>query len=350
MKLLKRVLLTITIVIVVLLIGGLIFIDLTLPNLPPLTNKIIDNALLKSQTYQLQGKTGYAVNDRAKIWYESIAPKYTIKGHVILVMGIANDALAWPDYFIQPMVDSGYNVIRFDSRGTGKSSWFNDWNEQDAYTLEDIADDMIAILDTLEVDSVHVLGISFGGMVAQTVAINYPNRVASLTSISSTGDIMDPELPGINMYTISKLLMAQVRYGLIDSESNQLKLQVISRVILSGSDTHDFSMENMVNRILFNLRERNGYNPDASKQHLLATKLSGGRYDGLKNLNEPTLIIHGKEDPLIPYAHGLKTLEFIQGADSLWIEGMGHDIPKEFNDQIISRILLHFEKYPSLNE
>ena len=349
MKLLKRALITVVVVIVVLMIGGLIYIDLSLPNLPKLTNKIIDNALKKSQ-YQLKGETGYAVNDNAKIWYEKIAPEDTLKGHVLLIMGVANDALAWPDYFIQPIVDSGYAVIRFDPRGTGKSDWFEDWTKENAYSLDDIADDIIAIIDTLNVDSVHILGISFGGMIGQTVAINYPERVATLISISSTGDIMDPKLPGINLGTISKLVMAQIRYGLIESEANQLKLQVISRVILSGSDTFDFNLENMVNRLLFNIRERNGYNSDVSEQHLLATRISGSRYDGLNKLKIPTLVIHGTDDPLIPLVHGKKTYNNISNADSLWIKGMGHDIPMDFNEIVINKIIQHLEKNPSLNE
>ena len=349
MKLLKRVLITIVVLIMVLLIGGLIYIDITLPNLPKLTNKIIDNALKKSQ-YELKGETGYAINDSSKIWYERIKPQDTVKGHVLLIMGVANDAMAWPDYFIEPIVDSGYAVIRFDPRGTGKSDWFEDWTKENAYSLEDIADDIIAIIDTLEVDSVHILGISFGGMIGQTVAINYPERVATLISISSTGDIMDPELPGINLGTISKLVMAQIRYGLIDSETNQLKLQVISRVILSGSDTFDFNLENMVDRILYNMRDRNGYNPDVSEQHLMATRISGSRYDGLNKLKMPTLVIHGKNDPLIPIVHGKKTFNNISHVDSLWIDGMGHDIPLDFNETVITKIIQHLEKNKLLDE
>ncbi len=342
MKLVKKIFIIVISVVVVLMIGAMIYIDIKLPELPYLTNKIIDRTLEKSQ-YKLKGKQGYAINDDTKIWYESIQPKDTIRGHIILIMGISNDALAWPNYFVNSLVDSGYHVVRYDNRGTGMSDWIEDWTEENTYSLEDLSDDVIAILDTLEIEKAHIVGASFGGMIAQTIAIHHPERVTTLVSMISTGDIMDPELPSINMDMVTSLLLAQIRYGLFYNESNQIKLQITSRLLLMGDNKYDLDLEEISGSVLYNLRNRNGYNPDASKQHIAATMKSGSRYDDLKKLNIPTLVIHGKSDPLIDFSHGLKTFENIPNADSLWIEGMGHDIPLIYNDLVVKRIISHIK-------
>ncbi len=349
MKIVKKFLVIFFSIIVVLVIGGLIYIDINLPNLPPLTNKIIDKALKKNQ-YKLKGKQGFAKNDDTKIWYESIKPKDTIKGNIILIMGIANDALAWPDYFINSLVDSGYRVIRFDNRGTGMSDWNENWSKDNPYSLEDMADDAISILDTLQIDKAHVIGASLGGMVAQTICIKYPHRVTTLVSMLSTGNIMDPDLPSINTSIITDLILAQIKYGIIDTESNQIKLQLTSRLLLMGDKPYEFDIENIVGSVLYNLQERNGFNPDASKQHIAATIKSGSRYEELAELETPTLVIHGKSDPLIDFSHGVKTFEGISNADSLWIEGMGHNIPQNFNSMIIIKIINHFDKNAKVYE
>lgn len=349
MKLVKRIAIITLSIIVVLLIGAMIYIDIKLPELPYLTNSIIDRALEKNR-YKLKGKQDYAINDDTKIWYESIQPQDTVKGHIILIMGIANDALAWPDYFINSLVDSGYHVVRYDNRGTGMSDWVEDWDENNPYSLEDLSEDIIAILDTLEIEKVHVIGASFGGMIGQTLAINHPDRVITLVSMLSTGHITDPELPSINMEMIATLLMAQVRYGLIYNETNQIKLQITSRLLLMGDNKYDLDLENISGSVLYNLRNRNGYNPDASKQHIAATMKSGSRYSGLNALSIPTLVIHGKSDPLIDFSHGVKTYENIPNADSLWIDGMGHDIPLIYNDIVISRITSHIQNNSNYNE
>jgi pimeloyl-ACP methyl ester carboxylesterase len=351
MKKLKRILVTILAFIVIIAIGGLVFIDLTLPSLPPLTNKIIDKALEKNN-YRLKGEEGYAINpnDSTKIWYETISPEDSVVGHVILIMGIANDAMAWPDYFIDPMIDSGYNVIKFDARGTGKSDWLENWNKETAYTLEDIADDIISIIDTLKIEKVHIVGISFGGMVGQTTALKYPHRVHSLVSISSTGDIMDDQLPGMDNWVLSQIIMSSIRYTLVENDENNIKNQITVRMLLSGNNTYDFDLENMIERLVYNLHKREGYNPDASKQQTTAVMLSGSRYKDLNELSIPTLVIHGKDDPLIPIEHGKKTFAAIPDADSLLLDNMGHDIPLSANDVIVKKIIDHFHKIKPTDE
>ena len=349
MKIIKKSLILILSILTILILGGLIYININLPNLPPLTNKIIDNAL-KKNALKLKGEQGYAKNNDTKIWYESKSPEDSIKGNIILIMGIANDALAWPDYFINSLVDSGYRVIRFDNRGTGMSDWMDDWSANNSYSLEDMADDAIAILDTLQIPKAHVIGASLGGMIAQSICVNYPERVITLVSIMSTGNIMDSNLPSINSGTIMDLMLAQIKYGIFDSESNQIKLHITSRMLLMGDDKYELDLENIANSVLYNLRQRKGFNSDASKQHIAATMKSGSRYEKLAKLKTPTLVIHGKSDPLIDFKHGIKTHEIIPNADSLWIKGMGHDIPQKFSSIIVIGIIDHIKRNSVSNE
>ena len=101
---------------------------------------------------------------------------------------------------------------------------------------------------------------------------------------------------------------------------------------------------------MYNLRQRKGFNSDASKQHLAATMKSGSRYEKLAKLKTPTLVIHGKSDPLIDFKHGLKTYEVIPNADSLWIKGMGHDIPPKFSSIVVIGIIDHIKSNTVTNE
>ncbi len=349
MRIFKKIIIFVFTSFLVVIIGGLIYIDIKLPDLPPLTNKIIDNAL-KKNSYSLKGEQGYALNDDTKIWYESISPEDTIHDNIVLIMGIANDALAWPYYFIDSLVNKGYRVIRYDNRGTGMSDWMTDWSSEQPYSLDDMANDVIAIVDTLEIERFHVVGVSLGGMIAQTVSIRFPKRVRTLTSIMSTGDIMDESLPPINKGTITDLMLAQIKYGIVNSESNQIKLQYTTRLILMGDSLYTPDLESIAESVLYNIRSRNGFNTNASKQQITATMESGSRYDELSKLKVPALVIHGTTDPLIDIKHGIKTFETIPNANKIWIKGMGHDIPKMFSDSIVEAINTHIQNNTSSNE
>lgn len=347
MKVLKKTLLIVLFLALTTIVGGFIFVNISLPKLPKLTNHIIEKTLKKG-TKKLKGEQGYAVNDSVKIWYESLATSDTARGDIILIMGIANDALAWPEYFTQELIDSGYRVIRYDHRGTGLSDWIDDWDKDNAYDLNDMAADVIAILDTLNITKAHIVGASLGGMIGQTIAINYPERVITLTSMMSTGDMMDKNLPPINPETVSKLMVTQLRYGFFESEENTIKIYIMSKLILSDDTCSEEDIEGIANAVTYNLRERKGYNKNASRQHTRAVMLSKSRYNDLSKLNIPVLIIHGKNDPLINFSHGKKCYETIPGADTLWIENMGHDINRKNSVTIVNKIVDLIDK--STNE
>jgi pimeloyl-ACP methyl ester carboxylesterase len=111
-----------------------------------------------------------------------------------------------------------------------------------------------------------------------------------------------------------------------------------------GSSKASLDLKNISAQVLYNIRKRRGYNAKASEQHIAATSLSGSRYDGLKQLQIPTIIIHGKSDPFIPYKHGIKCAQLIPNSDILLMEGMGHDIPKEFAFPILKAIIENINK------
>ncbi len=341
---LKKVLLILIGIITIMVIGLAVFLYSFGPELPDGTNEIIEQVVQSELPDQLTGDTATVWNGDIKIWYESIYPKDSCKGSVLLFMGIANDAMGWPRYFTDSLLKAGYQVIRSDYRGCGLSDWMEDWSPKTAYTLDDMAEDGLVILDDLSIEKAHILGISLGGMVAQQFAINHPERTLSLCSMMSSGFIEDPELPSINMNTISQLVLLSVKYQLITTEANTIKMHLATRLVLNAGFAYHLNTKALAETVLFNLRERKGYNPKVSPQHLAATSASGSRYRYLTKLTTPSLIIHGYDDPLIPFVHGQRCASLIPDSDSLWLEHMGHDIPIDLNPQIQKALRKHFNK------
>ncbi len=320
-----------------LIISLMAYIFLTTPKLPPNSAAIIDEVLNSEIPAFVNGAAAYVMNGEVKIWYESLAPSDTSKGTILLFMGISNDALGWPQSFLDKFVDSGYQVIRFDYRGTGLSDWGEDWKEN-PYSLRDLATDSKIILDSLKIEKANLIGISLGGMVAQEFAINFPDRTNSLTSVMSSGNIFDPDLPPISANVAFKLIKASIRYGIIPSEKNNIKLHLAARKILQGNAVYDIDIRETAEQVLYNLRKRNGYNSKASSQHHEASYRSGSRYDKLKELKMPILIMHGLNDPFIPIEHSKKLATVLPNARTKWINNMAHDIPRMFIDTIYAEV------------
>lgn len=284
------------------------------------------------------GDAGYAENNGVSIWYDVHPPQDTVRGSVLLIMGLSADALIWPDYFYQPLVDSGYQVIRFDNRGVGNSDW-DAFDPENPYTLSDMANDALAVLDTLGIEKAHLVGASMGGMIAQTICIEHPERVLSLTSIMSTAWADDPEMPAIDLHVFKNIGINTVKYGLSGELEDAVKLRIAIRELLMGSEKYKLDIEGIAQLTRYNIEKRKGYNQQSGREQTTAIKLSGSRIDELKNLAVPTVVIHGKTDPLIPFAHGEKTAQLIPNAETLWIDGMGHTLPKMYCDTIVERMV-----------
>lgn len=337
-KILKRIIKFIGIGLLLLILGIGVYIYNSGPILPEDAGNIISEVISKPLPEMINGETGFANSKGIKIWYESIAPKQESKGVVVLIMGISNDAMGWPLKFIEAFTDVGYQVVRYDHRGTGLSDWPKDF-ENNPYSLSDMAFDAVSILDTLQIEKANIVGISMGGMIAQQLAIDHPQRVQSLTSIMSSGNIFDPSVSPISSKVAYDLIKTAIKYSVIKSEKNMIKLHIASRIILRGDASYQLNIKELSEQVLYNIRKRNGYNSDVSRQHQAAVANSSSRYEALKNLNIRTLIIHGMNDPFIPIEHSRKCARLIPNADSLWVDNMGHDIPNEYIPVISQKIM-----------
>ena len=314
------------------------------PGLPEGANTIMNEVIAEGPPELITGETGFARSGDVEIWYEAKSGVDTPKASILLIMGIANTSIAWPKHFIQPLVDSGYQVILYDHRGLGMSDWIENWSPENAYKLADMAKDGIAVLDHLGVNKAHIIGVSMGGMIAQRLVIDHPDRILSLISMMSSGYIEDPDLSGIPPETIKELLRVALRYSFSSSEKNMIKMHLISRGLLKGDSPYALDTKEIAQQVLYEIQKRKGYNPNVNAQHVAAVSADGSRYEELPQINVPTLVIHGRSDPLIPFEHAVKYAPLIPNAKTLWITGMGHDIPVRFMEEVHSEIFKTFQK------
>lgn len=251
---------------------------------------------------------------------------------LLLVMGYTAQMIAWPDDLIQALVDEGLHVIRFDNRDCGLSSKL-DGQAADPmavlaahlagevlppvpYTLSDMAADGIGLLDHLGIDRAHIAGASMGGMIVQTMAIEHPTRVASLTSImSSTGD------PRAGAPT------AEARDALLAPPPREREQFIDASTRAKVWHSKRYYDEAAVKDLAARGFDR-CFAPEGSVRQLSAIYASGDRAEALGGLDVPTLVIHGRDDTLITPDGGFRTAELIPGARLLYISDMGHDLPR----------------------
>ena len=267
---------------------------------------------------------------------------------LLLIMGLSSQMVAWPESFCRKLARSGHWVLRFDNRDVGLSSKIDGVGlpvlmaamaahlqgqpVAAPYTLSDMAADAVRLMDALELENAHVCGLSMGGMIAQVMALEYPQRVMSLISMeSSTGD---PTLPPADPQTMEAMLSPppQDRAGYI-----QHAVEVF-RAFSGGSDKFDETLEKELSA---NAYDRSFYPPGFVRQ-LAAILASGDRTESLASVTAPTLVIHGANDPLVPLAHGRATARAIPGAKLVVIEGLGHGIAyPTLWDEIVDAIAQH---------
>lgn len=289
------------------------------------------------------GEEGFAMNGDTRIWYDVQNPEDSARGSLVLIMGLGADALAWPRPFIDQFLEAGYRVIRLDNRGVGMTDW-DSFGPDNPYSLSDMAKDLLAVLDTLGIEKAHIAGVSMGGMIGQTFCIEHPERAASLISMMSTPWVRDPELPLLTVSSFLNIGINGKHFGEDGSEEGAIKTRLAVRTFLMGSEKYELDIERIAHLTLYNVRERNGYNPDAGRQQTTAIEISGSRIEQLKKLRVPTLVIHGKTDPLIPFEHGVKTAELVPNAETLWIDGLGHVIAPMYTDTIVESMVQHMQK------
>jgi pimeloyl-ACP methyl ester carboxylesterase len=266
---------------------------------------------------------------------------------LLLIMGLAAQMIHWDDDFCRQLAARGFRVIRFDNRDIGKSTRLTGGNRltplellklrflkipvQASYKLRDMAEDTTGLMDVLGIKSAHLVGASMGGMIAQEIAISFPQRVRSLTSImSSTGNPKDPP----PTREAAALLMAA------PPATKQEYIERFAKTwkILRGGS---FPEDEALDRSRAERTYERGLNPAGVGRQLRAILASGSRKQRLRSVKAPTLVIHGSVDPLVRPQAGRDTAASIPGAKLLMIEGMGHALPIPIWPQIIDAIDKH---------
>ncbi len=327
------------------IIGFILFIWAIAPGLPPQAESVIQEVLTNELPEIVGPDTAYARSGNLNIWYEVIAPPTPPKGTILLIMGLGGDALDWQSYFYDNLVRAGYRVIRYNNRGTGLSDPVQNWRADDPYSLDEMADDGLAILNDLNIQKAHILGISMGGMIGQTLAIRKPERTQTLISIMSSAYTDDPELPEVNTVLFIQLGALWMRYGFGITEESELKIRIAARNVLAARTLTPERMRIVAENALYNLRKRRKSSREVLRQHIAAISASGSRIEALRQLNTPTLVVHGKADPLIPFEHGVKTAQVIPNAQTFWIEDMGHELHIEHVEELTATILSFIEEH-----
>ena len=170
-----------------------------------------------------------------------------------------------------------------------------------------------------------------------------PDKTLTLTLMMSSGNIADKELPETSKSIVFNSIKIGIKYGIFQSEKNTIKMMLSAQMILRGDAQYDLDVKGTAERVLYNLRKRKGYNQDASKQHDQAVKLWDSRYDELKDLKIPVLIIHGLNDPLVSIEHSKKLAFVIPNSKTKWYNNMGHDLPPNLIDSITKEIILNIK-------
>lgn len=258
---------------------------------------------------------------------------------VLLVMGLGTPRHAYDEELCRMIAERGFHVVRFDNRDIGDSTHLHDAPAPDleaalmgdtssaAYRLEDMAEDTAGLLDALGVESAHVVGVSMGGMIAQTLAIRHPERVRSLVSIMST---VAPWI-GPPREEVLPVLLAPPPS---DRAGHEERVVDTWRTIGSpGFPFHEDRVRGLARRIW-----ESGYDPNGVGRQLVAIQASGDRTEALTRLDVPTVVIHGDSDPLVQHPGGEATAQAIPGAELDTVEGMGHDLPVELFERFADRI------------
>lgn len=266
---------------------------------------------------------------------------------ILLIMGLGTQMTAWDERFCRRLADHGFHVIRFDNRDIGKSTWFDHeeppnpmlllaksaigFKPKVPYTLKDMAADTVGLLDALGIAKAHVVGASMGGMIGQEMAIDHGARMLTFTSImSSTGD---PKLPAAKPEATA-MLVAKPAQNVDDFVAFFRKMM---KVLRAGDFPEDEALDETRARASW----ARGYHPAGTARQLAAIIASGNRTKALASVTVPTLVIHGRPDPLVPVEAGIATASAIPGAKLVILERLGHALPMSMWDDLIEPIVAH---------
>lgn len=258
---------------------------------------------------------------------------------VILIMGLSTQMIAWDEEFCEMLVAQGFRVVRFDNRDIGLSTemgfrpptvsqLLRRSFRPEQYVLSDMATDVIGLMDHLDIDAGHIVGLSMGGMIAQTLAIEHPERVLSLSSLMSNTGSRRTGQPALRVYghfirRIPREREAAVAhtvnlFKLVGSRGELRDLQYVRKQAARGFDR--------------------SFRPAGGARQLAAILKSGSRSHLLGRIQVPTVVIHGKADRLVSPSGGRATAAAIPGAELIMFDDMGHDLPRQLWPRITDAI------------
>ena len=301
---------------------------------------------------------GKALNQDIEIYYRDYGP--IDAEPILLVQGLGGQLVNWPQHLIEYLIENNFRPIVFDNRDTGLSTRvdsdsFSDEKRNDTivrsyiryylrfpieseYTIDDMANDAIAVLNELNISKAHILGISMGGMIAQIIASTHPDRTKTFTLIASTASTPSP----LNGPTrkVRKLLMDRTKNpnSTIDQRVDRTR-KIFSEIGYQGIDLNtDEFYEDIASSI-----KRGGNDDTGFGRQLTAILGSKNRLDKVRSINAPTLIIHGKDDPLIKVKNAYRTNKLIKDSKLIVIPDMRHLIEPPVFDQFKQDLLNHLK-------
>jgi pimeloyl-ACP methyl ester carboxylesterase len=276
----------------------------------------------RNDTESHDGAVPRAVDRAVEIEYEAFG--FADDPTLVLVPGLGSQMLVYDEELCRGFVDRGFHVVRMDNRDSGLSTVLAG---DSSYDIADMGGDVVAVLDAAGIDRAIILGFSLGGLIACSVAIDHPERVAGLVSVgSSTGE------PGVGQAT-DEAWAAMVRPDAPDVES-QIEQDLVGYRIWSNPEWRD----EIRKRAYFERAHARARHPGAAARQLDAFTSHSPRIAELSELDVPTLVVHGALDPLIDASGGRRTAEVIPGAEYLEIEGFSHDLAPQMWAQLISAV------------
>ena len=245
---------------------------------------------------------------------------------ILLVNGLGSQMTRWPDAFCEKLVARGYRAIRFDNRDVGLSS-----RPAEKYSLRDMANDGMAVLDAAGVKRAHIAGVSMGGMIVQRMAIDHPDRVLSMTSIMSTTGA-----PDAFKSTPEAAAVLEIPPPDPEADFEAVVADRIGNMKTIGSPAYPWTDAEMRERVIAEYNR--AFYPRGVAHQRAAVGADGDRTEALRKLRLPVVVLHGADDPLLMPIGGEATAAAIPGAELRIVPGMGHDLPPGLYDTFVDAI------------
>jgi pimeloyl-ACP methyl ester carboxylesterase len=267
---------------------------------------------------------------------------------LLLIMGLGMQLVAWPEALVAGLVQAGFRVLRFDNRDIGLSQHFDSLGTHNLlweglkyrlgmsvsppYTLQDMARDSLGVLDALDIEQAHVIGVSMGGMIAQRLTLLAPTRVASLASIMSSSGA--PGLPAADA-AVTRVLLSRPRDKSL-AAAQEHTMRLLMAINSPGFPSEEATLQERVASSI----ARN-HHPQGLMRQMMAVVADTTRAFELGLIRVPTLVVHGTSDRLVPHACGQDTAKRILGAKLEMIQGMGHDLPAGVIARLLPMLTTH---------